>query len=497
MSDKVLITASSLDLVRHDRSGFSGAVTMNNNSHDSDSFNLSAKSIEELQQIIYQFFLDSVNKQKPDLMLDEFKQLFIYYREIREIEVYHALGALLFFGNETEFHYTLLRCCYILVNNWILASQFNAVQSLISTFKLLDVSQNSRITKLNTLHLWLRHFIKTKEFANLLMLTGNSITTVESHPMMAERFRGYLLTAHALEENTHQEQKQLAQIIAHRIKKQFKFDLAMYTAHLSAPNTLNYSTNYSQSEQQGRNIKNPTGLGEHILQLLKVMLTRQQGANLKFAARQLRHILATMTIGDSKQVLIDYLMLNHLQREYSSTVQSHEENINLLLDIYFIERINQFQVERDHQLMSAGALHTLTKKMIQNILVHQHHQPSPLLVSLLNHGYALSLVSWLLRIVLVCPISRQHLEITIAHLISYYSQYPPETSTHFVQFVDILSVGLAIFDADTDYNLVRVNQEVTETVSTNSNSPNMPKPSDDDSGTYRIFSQSKNKEKSS
>ncbi|MEI6428654.1 MAG: hypothetical protein WCO45_09755 [Pseudanabaena sp. ELA607] len=477
MSEEALITQSISNLVRKDHSGHGGFMSTNDdNSHY---FDLSSHSITELQETIYQFFLDGVSKQTPDYVMHQFQRLFIYYQEISSQRVYNAVGALLFFGNEQEFHYTLLRCCYILVNNWILANQYSYVQALIAIFKLSDLPQNTRITKLNILHQWLRHFIKTKEFANLLMLTGNSVTRIETHPVMAERFRSYLLTAQALEADTHQEQKQLAQIMAHRIKKQFKFDLAMYTAHLAAPQSLDRSLGVAQGRQQGRIIANPTGLGEHILHLLKVMLTRQQGANLKFAARQVRHLLATMTVGDGKKVLIDYLALNRLQREPQSDSKSYQENINLLLEVYFIERIDQFQINCDDQLMSAGSLHTLTKRMMQNLLVHQQHQPSPLLVALLNHGYTLSLVSWLLRIVLVCPISRQHLEITIAHLISYYSQYPPENSYNFIQFVDILSVGLAIFDADTDYNLVRVNQEIPE--------PTISDCSDD----YRIFSQFK------
>ncbi len=485
MPDKALISELNLDLAQQNHTEATTAVTMNYNYHESEAFDLSSKSTDQLQHIIYQFFLDGVNSHTPDYMLHEFQQLFIYYQETRSLRIYHALGALLFFSNESEFHNTLLRCCYILANNWFLANQSKYVESLVNIFKSLDLPQNTRITKLNVLHQWLRHFVKTKEFANLLLLTGISTPKVAVHPMAAERFRGYVLTAQALEEHTHQEQRQLAQTIAHRIKKQFKFDLALYTAHLSAHHSLDRSINLDQQLEKGRVIKNPTGLGEHILQLLKVMLTRQQGANLKFAARQVRRILAVMTIGASKQVLIDYLALDHLQMEYPSKAKSHQENIRLLLEIYFIERINQFQIERDDQLMSAGALHTLTKRMIQNLLVHQQHQPSPLLVALLNHGYALSLVSWLLRIVLVCPINRQHLEITVAHLINYYNQYPPESCANFVQFVDILSVGLAIFDADTDYNLVRVNQEIPESVGTSSD--------DYDSSHYRIFSQSKSK----
>jgi hypothetical protein len=104
--------------------------------------------------------------------------------------------------------------------------------------------------------------------------------------------------------------------------------------------------------------------------------------------------------------------------------------------------------------------------------------PAHLFVLLLSKGNALTLVILLLKLVLISPYSRTHLEARIADLIKYYEDYSEEQCQWMIHFLEIFNITMAIHAENVEYNLVEMGTDCSN---------QMAKPA----GNYRIFSQLK------
>ena len=137
-----------------------------------DSSSITAGNIDKAQQCIYNFFLEIIKTYSDDEILDQFNKLFIRYEPIDNSAAYYALGEILFYDKEEDFKYTILRCCYILNNNWIVNRNINACQQLVDLFLSNFISTPTKVTKLKTLKQWLQKFVQSQEYNKLRSLSG-------------------------------------------------------------------------------------------------------------------------------------------------------------------------------------------------------------------------------------------------------------------------------------------------------------------------------------
>jgi hypothetical protein len=118
-----------------------------------------------------------------------------------------------------------------------------------------------------------------------------------------------------------------------------------------------------------------------------------------------------------------------------------------------------------------------SNRVIEYLTTEDQQEPSGLFVLLLSHGHPLTLVIVLLKIILICPSSRTHLENCIAKLIQYYVDSPEQECKWVVNFFEVFNITLAIHADNVQYNLIKMEA----------------KDSKDESEapleTYRVFSQ--------
>ena len=75
--------------------------------------------IQNAQQVLYDFFLYSVQTEPVDVVLAIFRRLFVDYIESStESDLPVALYSIVIANSEQQFLFTLKRVCYILINNW-------------------------------------------------------------------------------------------------------------------------------------------------------------------------------------------------------------------------------------------------------------------------------------------------------------------------------------------------------------------------------------------
>jgi hypothetical protein len=409
---------------------------------------ITSGSLEKAQQHIYSFFLTIIKHYQVEDILRQFERLFINYGEIDNVEVYNALGEIIFYNKEYEFKNILLRCCYILNNNWALNGNISACQ------KLVDLFLSHKLKKLRQ---WLQNFIQSDEYKTLRSLSGRSGVNKNYHNW-SERFSSYLLISEYTDFNKSTEQRQYAGTLARKIKKQFKFDLALYTARIE-------SKTGSASQRQ-----NPTTLGDGVLILIKKILNKRGNEDLRSLAKRFRAQVDDVTFAEFKDYLLDYLGISR-----------NDFEIPEIMRLTVVQKFSRFHEHQNDQFMTVNLFNVACNQVLRYLLLNKRRQPSELLQLSLESNNLLRYVVLLLKVVLICPKSRLYLESYIAELIKFYSSYDEVECRCFIVFLDMLNVTLAIFDKDTDYSLVKMKN--LENDFTDISLEN-----------YRIFSQSKSLE---
>ena len=138
-----------------------------------------------------------------------------------------------------------------------------------------------------------------------------------------------------------------------------------------------------------------------------------------------------------------------------------------------------------------------TKYLIGEITISDRDQPTELFNILQHHTNPINLVVLLLKILLINESIRPFLELRVASIIKYYSQYSESKCKSVIAFIDMLNIALAIYAGETRYNIVKMNPyELSNSQENDSQSDSNISTSDSnisafDTRKYRIFSQAR------
>ncbi len=387
---------------------------------------------------MYHFILSLIEQDNPEGVLREFSSLFLlfhttpYNRVARE-----ALLKLLLGNNEQVFLYLLKRSCYILVNNWSTKRYDSYILQLITSFQELKLDCTSRNLSRNRLQSWLKKFISSQDYQDLLLFANRHEASAQKH--WSERYISYLLVAQSVNARNPQEQREAARLLADKLQQKFKFDLAMYTAH-------------SQfiSHRNPRYL-NPTSLGDEVLRLMKLIVARRG----QFNYENIANIFLRQTEGISYQ-RFKLALVKYLQFANYNGYLLNKINTN----------ITSLYPQNNAQVWNRPLLLRTSKRVIDNLTVDDSYNPSELFVLFAAQNSPLLLVITLLKLILVCPNARIHLEKRIAELIKFYHDETQEKCQWLSQFIDLLNLSLAIYaDQDVRYHLLQVNVEQNPTAS--------------------------------
>ncbi|WP_271254835.1 hypothetical protein [Pseudanabaena sp. Chao 1811] len=390
-----------------------------------------SQGIEQAQQRIYEFFLETVRHKSPDAVLIDFKDLFINFNDQHNLEIAAAFDQILTAYNEKEFFYTLKRCCYILINNWTVSNHRSYVQSLIDLFDDDSIHKKPKSIKLKTLRIWLQIFIKSEDFKSLKLfaISVNPLSGVDQN--WSNRFASYLLTDQYTNPHSSLEQRQAANILAQEMKEKFQFDLAMYTARLghqlSTPNPHS----------------NPTSLSDNVLNLVTLMLTKNSMLNCQAQAEKFLASIENSTYYEFKVKLLQYLDFAIADPEVSETLQTQ-----------ISDGLFNLKSEHHDHLTNPYLILKTSKYLISQFTSSDHEHLTELFNILLHHTNPLNFVVLLLKLLLINGSVRSHLELKIALIIKYYSKYSEAKCKSVIAFIDMLNIALAIYAGETRYNLV-------------------------------------------
>ncbi len=427
-------------------------------------------TIPQAQEVIYDFLLELVKTCSPEQVLQEFRHLFVKHDESSGSDTIPALHIILFANDEKEFRHTIKRSCYIMVNNWEIARQYHAIQSLVELFADPILYRPTFSPTLKRLRYWLLRFIESQDFQDLKLFAARfSEERTINHPgEWTNHYIPYLLVPQYVNQENPIEQRRAARALSRRLKDKFKFDLAMYTA-------------YSQGPQVGRkNVVNPTSLGDSALRLVKAIVAKRG----EFSYKNLAHLFLEQVKGSNyayfKNNLPFYLLYTVRENPIAAQIQT-----------CLIERLEQTYREYDQALLDNSLILRTCNRLIDCLMTEDRMTPSPLFTLVLSRGNSLTLAVVLLKLVLISRGSNLYLEVRIADLIRYYKQFSKDRCEWVINFLEVFRVTFAIYAENIEYNLVKVNGFTPASLAVNQafamNGQGLSK--EEDWGTFRIFSQ--------
>lgn len=431
-----------------------------------------SQGIEQAQQRVYEFFLEVVRHKSPEEALVSFEDLFVNLSNTANPEICRALDQIITAYNAKEFFYTLRRCCYILINNWTVTNNRDCIQSLINIFSRPSIYKKPTSLKIKTLRVWLQLFIKSDDFQSLklFVLVNEDGSNREKEQNWGDRFVSYLLAYQYTNPASPLEQRQAAILLAQKMKSQFRLDLAMYTARMGArPST--------QKQQS-----NPTSLSENVINVVTLMLSKKSVLNCKDSASVFLKNIEGVSYQGFKTELLKYLDFSITDAEISETVQSK-----------LSQGLFELKANRHDYPVSNSLVIKTAKYLLGEITFGDREQPTELFHILLHHTNPINLVVLLLKLLLLNESIRPHLELRIAAIIKYYSQYNESKCKSVIAFVDMLNIALAIYVGDTHYNIVRMMPCKSNEFEEDDTLPDL-QISKFERREYRIFSQARNTE---
>ncbi|HEY9847854.1 MAG TPA: hypothetical protein V6D28_00220 [Leptolyngbyaceae cyanobacterium] len=410
--------------------------------------------VNDSQKTIYTLLLDLVKRKHPSFVLALFKDLFINLVENVSSAPSQAIHKLVEANNGTEFRNTLKRCCYILVNNWEVSRDYQAIRELIDLFNDPVINQKTPFVKIARLRKWLNIFLNSKDYEELKIYSLRHEIGENIH--WSYRYSSYLLVNQYTDTTNPVEQRKAARTRSKELKQKFKFDLAMYTARASSP-TL--------KEQQ---LNNPTSLGDDVINLIKLILAKRGQFNYVNLANIFGEQTQHLNYADFKESLKNYLIFSLDNKDLAILLRAKlDEKLNNLYDCYNDEPVTKLLLLKTCQ------------HLIEYFTTENKQSPAEIFLLFIFQQTPLALVILLLKVVLICQPSRLHLETCIANLIRYYEDLPEEECKWVINFIDIFNIAFTIYTEDVEYNLIKMSQV---------NGSNQSVPSWEN---YRVFSQVK------
>ena len=389
-------------------------------------------NIAQSQDIIYKFLLDIVNQAPPETVLVEFKQLFCLGNTKNHPHVDRAFAQIVSSKNEEEFTNTLKRACYILINNWSAKRKYQAIENLVEVLADLKVNPPKLSDNFSCLGRFMNNFIKSQDYDDLKLFTSPHSFQKREH--WSERYRSYLLVPQYLDSRNPIEQREIAKDLSKRLKKKFKFELAMYTARCNSPK-------YQEEE-----ITNPTKLGNQVIHLIKKVSSQQLSFSYLNQANFFLQQVKNVEYREFKQSLEKYFVFSLNNNNYLQ-----------LIELQLFPKLNNLYEKYNHKPLTDDLILRTCRKAIEFMTTEDSDRPSSLFIALTMEGNPLFLVITLLKITLICKSAHNHLEVSIARLIKYYEKFP-ETECHwFIHFLETFNIVLTLYNEDIQYDLVKIN----------------------------------------
>ena len=423
------------------------------------------ENTENRKQQLYDHFLNLVEKDSYEEVIDRFRMLFIQGWGYPDGEIVKALEKIVASKEvEAEFNFILNRCCHILINRWQpYTAKKDAILELIQLFE--DV-ENKSVTKAfgsrgtrRVLEL-VKDFTTSEQYLTLKRLaevmnespgaSSNSKTAL-AQPLRTLIPRYPYLYKHCLvSPDSSYDHQQAIKKIQQEKQQEYEVNLSQYVTHRIREIRLARQGKQPLTRDNATIITNPTLLRdpELFFALRQYVGKVETGYTYKdLAQRFLAHTKQPQSYRAFKDSLYEYL---------STSLEVDSRTITRKFNNKFYKELQRtLEHSNDKQLNDSLMMRTCSN-MLNFLIVESPQRPQHFLfLDLLGNLGPIVTIGMLLKIVLICSKIRPYLEQRFAILFNHYESNNREAVQWLVKALENMHLALTTNLGKVDLSFIR------------------------------------------
>lgn len=411
------------------------------------------KYTREEEQFLYDYLLDSVQRESPELLLEDFRRLFIEGRGYRDARVYIALERIVKSRDaELSFYHFFNRCCHILVNRWQMNPQHQpAIPELVAMLENLAPARQGHHSTANHLRQLVKnftlsdHYVKLQRLARIISCKYSD-KYASSVGTLINRYP-YLYDHCLLSDESSQEHQQTVRHIKSKTERRFEVNLSRYVTYKVRLAQLSNSSDFSA--EGGRIIqpvKNPTLLSDRELN------------------RALKQYIGTLETGHTYRELSQNFVT---QTVYAPTYQAFKDELYEYLVTTADYGKGQFNrklydvlqntlPQCNHQKPSEFLVLRTSSQLLNHLIVESAQKPDHyIFIDMITNIGVTRTVGLLLKLVLMCRKVKPYLDKRLSILFNHYEGFSSEGVPWLVKSLENIQVGFSIHFGKTDLSCLK------------------------------------------
>jgi hypothetical protein len=409
------------------------------------------------EQVLYDYLLRAVDHEPPDVMVQQFRELFIQGTRGGDRQVLEALDQVVRSQlADEEFRFVLNRCCHILINRWQARSQSQpAILELISLFNDVPVATSAanryrsrssrRLTELVAAFCDTEQYLTLQRLARVLRQQISTSPETQDLGTLIPRYP-YLYEHCLLNDDSISEQQLMVKKLQAERQRQFEVDLSRCVTSMvrraKMPSRMMSATHCSTVA------KNPTLLSDRNLgKALKHYIGRVDGVNTyqDLANRFVAHSRHSQSYSHFKQDLFEYITAS-VQGDYGSRQFNNQ----------LYQHLKHLSPQNDNRPLSDFLMVRTCSQLLNFLVVDNAQNPHHFVfMDLISNVGPLLTTGLLLKIVLICRKVKPYLERRLSILFSHYETAEQATVQWLVQMLENVNLALCLHFGNIDLSFLR------------------------------------------
>jgi hypothetical protein len=407
------------------------------------------QQIQQAEQIIYDYLLESVQRQSPEQVLDIFRRLFIEGRSTGEASVYFALEKIVKSRDTQEnFNFFFNRGCYIIINRWQMQPNTQLlIPEMVRLFENLSPGFNGYPTTANILRRLVINFTKDEQYLKLQRLgrvmngKPNSASSVGN---LIHRYP-YLYDHCLLGENSSSEDQKTIHRIKTQLEHGFEINLSKY---------VTYQVRLAQTARNSnlstiiRPVDNPTLLSDRELNraLTHYIGPVEGAATYKDISRSfLNHSSYAPTYKSFKDDLYEYI-LSSVDSKYG------KGQFNKKLFQHLQNTLPQFDTQKPNEFL----IMRTSSQLFNFLVVDSAHKPDHyVFIDLITNMGVTRTIGLLLKIALMSGKVKPYLEKRFSILFNHYESFTKDGVPWLVKTLESLHVAFSVHFGKADVSCLK------------------------------------------
>lgn len=423
------------------------------------------KKNTQYEQDIYDHFLQLIDQESSEQIIERFRILFINGSGYPDQLVSKALEKIITLVQaEAEFNFILNRCCHILINR---KQPYNYKKNvLLDLIQMFDGIKNKpemryyasrstkRLSKLVQGFTMSEQYLTLKRFAELI--NQESISCRNTDSALAKPLRTLIprypyLYQHCLvtSDSSYEHQQHIKKIQRYKQRK-FEIDLSQYVTHQVRKEVITTAKFTDSTWDNTNKIQNPTLLkDQELLSAIRQFIGKVENGNnyRDYAKSFLTHARQPQSYRCFKESFYEYL---------STSFDVDSKYIKNQFKNRLYKQLKNTMSHSDDKQFNDFLLMRTCNQMLGFLVVESIQKPQHFLfINLMANMGPVETTSLLLKIVLVCYRVKPYLEKRFAILFNHYESHSREAVMWLVKALENMQVALSTNFGRIDLSFIR------------------------------------------